>query len=105
MKFDKAFHDFGRVKKGDSVKHVYSFVNEGTEDIIIEIASGCHCSTIVAPEGKTFKPGDRGEISVTFNSETEDGDITKTVDILLINTDPKTGYPIIKEVKYRAIVY
>ena len=105
MTFDHTFTDFGKVKKGEKRSHVYKFTNTGDEDLVIELVSGCNCSTLEWPEGKSFEPGESGEIKVTFDSTEEKGDVTKTIDILLEHTDPKTGYQIILELKYRAIVF
>jgi len=104
MEFDNAFHDFGPVKKGEDVTHVYSFVNAGTDDISIELVSGCHCTSLEWPEGKTFKPGEGGKIKATFHSDKEEehGELEKTIDIMLYNTDER-GYQIFKELKYRVV--
>ena len=82
---------------------VYKFINTGTEDITIELVTGCDCTDLEWPEMKTFKPGEGGTISATFVStrEEERGELEKTIDILLTNVDSTTGYQIIKEVKYK----
>ena len=105
MTFDHTFFDFGRVKKGEKRTHVYSFTNTGDEDLVVEFVSGCECTELFWPEFEKFKPGESGEIKAIFDSTTEDGDVTKTIDILLEHIDPKTGYQIILDLKYRAIVY
>lgn len=105
MVFEKEYHDFGRVKKGDKVEYTYKFTNKGTENIIVELVSGCECSKITYDEGATYKPGQSGEIHVVFNSEEELGKVEKTLDILLENINPKTGYQYILDVKYGADVY
>ena len=105
MTFAKAFHDFGTVRKGAKVSTVFSFKNTGNKDLIIELVSGCHCSILEWPEGQTFKPGEGGEIKVTFDSMREEqyGEMNKTVDILLEHTNPD-GYQVIEEVKYRVVL-
>lgn len=106
MTFDETFVDFGKIKVGDKPEHVYKFTNTAKEDIVIELVSGCDCTDLEWPEGKTFKPGESGGIKVVFDSTREEdrGELNKTIDILLVNTDPKTGYQIIKEIKYRLIL-
>ena len=105
MTFDHTFFDFGRMKKGEKRTHVYPFTNTGDEDLKIDFVSGCECTALEWPEYKKFKPGESGEIKAIFDSTTEDGDVTKTIDIMLVHIDPKTGYQIILDLKYRAIVY
>lgn len=102
MAFETKMHAFGTVKAGDNPEYTYKFVNKGNADLKIEIVSGCDCTKIVWPEGKTFKPGEGGEIKVTFLTEKEEerGLLDKTIDILLENVDPETGYPIMEELKY-----
>jgi hypothetical protein len=102
MAFEKKMHDFGVVTLGDNPTYTYKFVNKGNADLKIEIVSGCDCTKIVWPEGKTFKPGEGGEITITFLTEKEEekGVLDKTIDILLENVDPETGYPMMEELKY-----
>ncbi|MEM9822663.1 MAG: DUF1573 domain-containing protein, partial [Bacteroidota bacterium] len=103
MTFEQKFVDLGTVKVGETPGYVYKFTNTGKEDITIELVSGCECTDLEWPEGKTFKPGEGGEIKITFRSDKEEdrGILKKTIDILLFNEDPKTGYQIIKEIKYQ----
>lgn len=102
MTFKTRTHDFGKVEKGENPSFTYTFVNKGDVDLTIEFVSGCDCTHIQWPEGKTFPPGEGGEIKVTYLTEREEerGKLEKTIDILLENMDPKTGYPIIEELKY-----
>ena len=106
MTFEPAYYDLGVVKKGEKRELIFKFTNTGKEDIIIEIASGCTCSSITAPEGKAIPPGGQDQIKVVYDSNLEEelGPHNKVVDILLENTDPETGYPIVKEVKYDLIL-
>lgn len=106
MVFEKTSHDFGKVKRPGTASTTYEFTNQGNGDLIIELVSGCHCSELVWPEGKTFKPGEKGEIKVTFHSdrEEENGAMEKTIDVILEHTDPKTGYQVIKELKYNLVL-
>lgn len=99
-------HDFGEIKRGEKATHVYKFTNTGDEDLTLELVSGCHCSEIIWPEFKVFKPGQSGEIKVTFdsNKEEKNGKLEKVVDIILPVIDPKTGYQIILELFYNVII-
>ena len=106
MTFKEESHDFGRVKIGDKVEHTFKFTNTGDEDITVELVSGCECSEIIYDEGATYKPGDKGEIRVIFHSDEEEkGPVEKTLDILLENINPRTGYQYLFELRYNAILY
>jgi Protein of unknown function (DUF1573). len=105
--FEQQRVDFGNVKAGERPEFIYKFKNTGSEPIIIELISGCDCTQFIdTPEGKTFLPGEMGSFKIIFKSDTEEerGKLEKTIDILLENTDPKTGYQIIKEVFYELIL-
>lgn len=103
---DTPRHDFGTVKLGDKIPYTFVFTNTSEEDLVIELVSGCHCTTIEAPVGKVFKPGEKGKIDILYDTTKEEGlgEHNKTVDILLEQTDPQTGYQIIKEAKFRVII-
>jgi len=105
--FEKQRVDFGDVKVGERPEFIYKFKNTGSEPVTIELISGCDCTQFLdIPDGKTFQPGDMGSFKIIFKSETEEdrGKMEKTIDILLVNTDPKTGYQIIKEVFYELVL-
>ncbi len=101
--FDDIMYDFGTMKLGEQKTHEYPFVITANEPVTIELVSGCECTDLEWPEGKTFQPGEKGSITATFvsNREEERGDLEKTIDILLTNIDPQTGYQVIKELKYK----
>ncbi len=107
MTFEQQRVDFGNVKAGERPEFIYKFKNTGSEPIKIELISGCDCTQFIdIPDGQTFLPGEEGSFKIIFKSETEEdrGKMEKTIDILLENTDPKTGYQIIKEVFYELVL-
>ncbi len=106
MAFDKDSHDFGKVTKGENVSHTFKFTNKGDVPLTIELVSGCDCTDLDWPEGKTFQPGESGEIKATFVSarEEESGQLERTIDILLENIDPETGYQIFEELKFYLVL-
>lgn len=80
--FESPMYDFGRMVKGEVKRHEYKFHNLGTEDLIIEIATGCDCTTIDYPT-LPIKSGESGVIKIVFNSaEKELGAVTVDVDII-----------------------
>ena len=99
MKFEEEHIELGIVKKGDKRSFDYVFTNIGTENIVIEIVSGCDCTTTDWPR-KPIPPGGKGTIEVTFDSTEKEDSETVDVDITLKNVDPKTGDQIFKILTY-----
>ncbi len=85
--FDKNEYDFGTIKQGEVVEHVFSFTNTGKSPLIIENASAsCGC-TVPEPPKDPIAPGETGSINVTFNSTGKMGQQYPTVTIRA-NTQP-----------------
>ena len=60
--------NFGTVKEGDVVTHVFKFVNTGKVPLVIQKArSSCGCTIPEWPEG-AIPPGGTGEILAKFNT-------------------------------------
>ncbi|MBW8524755.1 DUF1573 domain-containing protein [Chryseobacterium chendengshani] len=73
--------DFGNIKKGDKVNHVYEVTNTGTNPLIIsEVKPGCGCT---APEftKDPILPGKKGKITLSFDSSSFDGAVQKYADV------------------------
>lgn len=87
MEFTDMTHDFGKIKDGDKVTHVFKFKNTGKEPLVIANAKGsCGCTVPEYPK-EPVAPGASSEIKVEFNSKGKKGMQTKTVTINA-NTDP-----------------
>lgn len=88
--FDKETHDFGNVKKGQTVEHTFKFTNIGKEKLVVEFASGsCGCTVPEFPK-EPIAPGETGEIKVVYTAK-EDKEIGKDdqQDVTIIaNTEP-----------------
>jgi Protein of unknown function (DUF1573) len=88
MKFEESEFDFGTIKEGDVVKHVFKFTNVGATDLIISDARGsCGC-TIPSYPKEPIAVGASGEILVEFNSKNKAGANQKFVSIVA-NTYPE----------------
>lgn len=88
MEFTKTEHDFGTITQGENVSHVFKFTNTGNSDLIITDAKGsCGCTVPEFPR-TPIKPGESGEMKVTFSSAGRNGMQSKTVDI---TTNTATG--------------
>ncbi len=99
MQFEAETLDLGPIKKGEKRTFSYTFTNVGTENIEIDLVSGCECTTLDWPR-LPIKPGEKGTIDVIFDStEKEDSDPVD-IDIYLKNLDPKTGHPMLKILDY-----
>ncbi|WP_370090316.1 DUF1573 domain-containing protein [Ekhidna sp.] len=89
IKFSEELHDFGTIKDGDVVEHVFTFVNDGEAPLIISDAKAtCGCTVPEWPK-QPIAVGETGEIKVRFNSKNKPGVQNKTV-TLTANTWPTT---------------
>ena len=87
--FNEELHDFGTIKDGDVVEHVFTFVNNGQAPLIISDAKGsCGCTVPEWPK-EPIAVGATGELKVKFNSKNKPGIQNKTVTITA-NTWPTT---------------
>jgi len=81
MDFEETVFDFGKIKEGDVVKHVFKFKNTGTSPVILsQVSASCGCTT---PTYTTtpILPGKEGEIAVEFNSDGQVGQQQKIITI------------------------
>jgi len=82
IKFEKDFHDFGDIDKGEKVSVDFPFTNVGDADLeILDVKTSCGC-TSAKPSKDSFKPGEKGVIPVTFDSERFSGKIKKTITVM-----------------------
>lgn len=81
VEFSETEFNFGEIKQGESVTHVFRFTNTGKNDLIIANAVGsCGCTVPEYPK-EPVKPGASGSIKVTFNSTGKSGEQKKSVTI------------------------
>lgn len=81
MDFEETVYDFGTIKEGEVVKHVFKFENTGTSPVILsQVSASCGCTT---PKFTTTPvlPGKVGEIAVEFNSDGQVGQQQKIITI------------------------
>ncbi len=95
VKFEEMSYDWGKLKEGDKMTHIFKFKNTGNEDLIISDARGsCGCTVPEWPK-EPIKAGKGGEIKVIFDSAHKAGPQSKTVTITA-NTDPSSIVLMIK---------
>ncbi len=88
IEFEKDNHDFGIIKEGEKVSHVFKFKNVGTEPLVIKnVKPACGCTT---PDWTKdpVPPGGEGKIEVVFDSQGRTGIQNKSVEVFA-NTDPE----------------
>ena len=79
-------YDFGDIKQGEKVSHVFILSNSGGDLLKIKrILPSCGC-TAAMPEKDELAPGESTKLTVTFDSEGKRGKQTK---IIRINTNDK----------------
>jgi hypothetical protein len=81
IKFSEEKYDFGSIKQGDVVDHVFKFKNTGTQPLVISnVQASCGC-TIPDWTKEPVGPGKMGMISAKFNSAGKMGMQTKVLTI------------------------
>ncbi|MFQ6082189.1 MAG: DUF1573 domain-containing protein [Candidatus Aminicenantia bacterium] len=86
IKFSKESWDFGKIKQGEIVTHIFEFENKGESELIIEkVSTSCGCTAALI-SNKKLLPGEKGEIKATFNSRGFQGKIIKY--IIIHSNDP-----------------
>jgi len=96
MEFDEDGFDFGTIKPGEVVSHVFKFKNVGgTELILSSVTTSCGCAA-TKWDKTPILPGKESQIEVTFDSAGKEGSQYKTVTILA-NSEPRK-----KEVSIKA---
>jgi len=87
MKFEKDTHDFGKIKRGDKVTYDFKFVNTGKSPLIItDAVATCGCTKPEVPKAP-IKPGESGNVHVTFDSAGKLGLQDKQITVTA-NTNP-----------------
>ena len=100
MQFKERVVDFGEVKKGEKREHTFEFANLGDTPLRIGVISACDCTT-TEYSTDPIPPGGKGKIRVVFDSTEKEHDEVIDVDIILDNTEPDTGRPIIERLQYK----
>lgn len=80
--WEKLSHEFGDIVQGQKIEHTFKFTNTGTTALIItnvEVTCGC-----TVPKGwprDPILPGNKGEITISFNSSGKIGRQNKVATI------------------------
>lgn len=94
MTFEKTEHDFGTIKQGTNVEHLFKFTNTGDAPLIVSEAKGsCGC-TVPTFTKDPIAPGETGEMLVKFNGS---GQNQRTISVnITANTERGTERVTIK---------
>jgi hypothetical protein len=81
--FSETDHNFGDIKKGEKVEHIYEVTNTGTNPLIISnVKPGCGC-TVPDFTKDPILPGKKGKITLHFDSTNFDGAVNKAADVFV----------------------
>lgn len=79
IEFESDVHDFGEVKDGTVVEHIFTFVNTGQHPLMIdEVVATCGC-TVPTYTRTPVAPGESGMVAISFNSKGRVGNVDKAV--------------------------
>lgn len=87
ISFEKTTYDFGEVVQGERLTYAFKFKNTGKSNLIIYSSEAtCGCTTSTPPKAP-IRPGETGQIEVTFDSKSQHGKVTKRI-LVGANTYP-----------------
>lgn len=82
MMFAEGIHDFGTIPEGPKAEFDFSFVNNGTEPIIIQqVSASCGCTT-PSYSKEPVKPGQKGMIKAVYNTQGRPAPFNKTITVI-----------------------
>jgi len=97
ISFETELHDFGNIRRGDTVVYNFKFTNTGNKPLLItDASSGCDC-TIPKWSHKPINKGESSAITITFISEEEGGDQAKEI---IVYSNSKTPVKILRFTGY-----
>ena len=89
FEFEESKHDFGDIRRGDKVEHIFKFKNTGTKPLVISnIITTCGCTAPSWPK-EPIPPNSQGEIKVIFNSTGKIGKQNKVITIFSNSVNQK----------------
>lgn len=94
--FEHDTWDFGTIHFGEIVKHTFRFTNTSTLPLKIEgVKPSCSCT---APDftREVVQPGEKGFVSLEYDSNKGEGGVVQKYAIVQMNTKPTTKTLIIK---------
>lgn len=81
ISFEEEKFNFGELEEGPKVNHEFTFVNTGTEPLVLSnVKASCGCTTPAWPKDPIL-PGEEGSIMVTYNTARRVGAFNKSITI------------------------
>lgn len=82
IEYENTSFDFGKVKEGEIVEHIFKFKNTGNSPVILaQVSASCGCTTPDYTK-EPILPGKEGEVKVVFNSDGQVGNQQKIVTVI-----------------------
>jgi Protein of unknown function (DUF1573) len=80
-------HDFGKVKEGDTLSHIFKVTNKGSEPLFIyKTVGSCDCVGSVVTKDM-IAPGKEADLKTYFNTKGRKGIQNRSI-VVTCNTDP-----------------
>ena len=90
IRFDDVQYNFGQIKEGEKVVHVYEVTNTGKSDLLLlSVQPSCGCTT-PKWDKRPIRPGKKGHIEVSFDSKGRPGAQHKTITVVTNTEIPNT---------------
>ena len=87
--FEETVYDWGTLKVGEKMTHIFRFKNTGNQPLVIKDAkTTCGCTVPEKPQAP-IEPGKMGELKVVFDSHNKFGTQVKPITVTS-NTVPET---------------
>ena len=97
--FAESMFDFGDIKQGDVVEHIFEFQNTGTQPLILSgVRTTCGCTAPYWPK-EPIAPGETSSIKIKFNSRGKLGMQNKIITVNSNAITPTTRIKIVTNVK------
>lgn len=82
IEWKKTSHDFGEIVQGTKAKHIFTFINKGTQPIVINTATAsCGC-TVPSFSKEPVAPGAQGSVTAVFDSSNKSGNFSKNITVV-----------------------
>jgi hypothetical protein len=87
IEFSETMFDFGDIKKGEKVTHIFTIKNTGKSNLNLrKVSSSCGCTT-TQPDKNIIAANETASITVTFDSRGRNNRQNQTITVL--SNDPK----------------